>query len=87
MITGFLLTLIYTFVLFLIGFLPAGTELSTAWVDGVATIWGYINAFSFIVPVDMLITCLGIAIAFHLFIFAWKALHWLYSLIRGGRVH
>jgi len=87
MIIGFALSLIYQFVAFLVGLLPTGGVLSSDWVSAVYAIWGYVNVFSFIVPVGMLVTCLGIAMAFHGFIFAWKGVHWLWSLIRGGRVH
>ena len=87
MITGFLLTIIYSFINFLVGLLSSGSTIPDTWVNSVYSIWGYINAFSFIVPVQTLLLVLGIAITFHLFIFGWKALHWIYSLIRGSRVH
>jgi len=87
MITGFFLNLAYAFVVFLIGLLPTGDTLTTEWVSAVYQIWGYINTFSFIVPVDMLVACLAIAMTFHIFVFAWKGVHWIWSLIRGGRVH
>jgi len=86
MIVGFFLNIGYTFANFLIGILPTGATLPDSWVSAVYTIWGYVNAFSFIVPVSMLLYCLGIAMAFHGFIFAWKGLHWVWSLIRGARV-
>lgn len=87
MIIGFFLNIAYGFVSFLIGLLPSGAPFPSDWVSGVYAIWGYVNAFSFIVPVGMLLFCLGIAMGFHLFVFAWKGLHWLWSIIRGGRVH
>jgi len=87
MIIGFLIQLAYSFVAFLVGLLPSGVSLPSDWVAGVYTIWSYINAFSFIVPVNVLVSCLAIAMSFHLFVFAWKGIHWLWSLIRGGRVH
>jgi len=87
MITGFILTIIYYFIAFLVGLLPLGSDFPASWVVAVNQIWGYINAFSFIVPVSTLVYVLGIAISFHLFIFAWKVIHWVLSLIRGSRVH
>lgn len=87
MISGFFLDLIYGFIQFLINLLPAGATFPVAWVSGVNTIWNAVNSFSFIVPVATLTTALSIAISFHLFIFAWKGLHWIYGLIRGSQMH
>jgi len=87
MITGFLLQMIYAFLTFLLGLLPSGGSIASVWVSGVYQIWGYVNSFSFIVPVNMLVFCLGIAMTFHLFVFAWKGLHWISSHIRGARIH
>ena len=83
MIIGFILNLLYFFISILIGFLPVGGDVSVSWVSGIYTVWAYVNMFSFVVPVNMLVTRLGIAMAFHLFVFAWHAIHWIYSLIRG----
>jgi len=87
MIIGFLLNVIYAFIAFLLGLLPSGSSLPSEWVSAVYSIWGYINSFSFIVPVTTLVLALSIAMGFHLFVLGWKALHWLYALIRGSRVH
>jgi len=87
MITGFLLQIIYAFLNFLVGLLPAGATFPPSWLAAVNTIWGYINSFSFIIPVDVMLYCLGVAFTFHLFVFAWKALHWIYGLIRGTKMH
>jgi len=87
MIIGFLLNIAYNFLTFMVGLLPLGGSIPTEWTSALLAVWGYINAFSFIIPVDTLLLCLGIAMTFHLFIFGWKGLHWLLSLIRGSRVH
>lgn len=87
MITSILLNLVFAFISFFINLLPVGVLFPTAWITGVYTIWSDINAFSFIVPVSTLLTCLTIAIAFHLFVFGWNFLHWLYGIIRGSRMH
>jgi len=87
MITTVFLNIIYQIINFFIGLLPTGVTFPADWVAGVYTIWSYINAFSFIVPVDILITCLGIAVTFHLFVFGWNFMHWIYGLIRGIKMH
>jgi len=65
--------------LFLI--LPDGGTIPTEWINAVYTIWSYINAFSFIVPVDTLLWCLGIAMVFHLAILGFKVFHWIITKI------
>jgi len=87
MITTIFLNIIYAFVSFFINLLPLGTGFPASWIAGIYSIWGYINAFSFIVPVDILVFALSIAISFHLFIFGWNILHWVYGLIRGTKMH
>lgn len=87
MITSFFLSLVYGFIGLLLALLPTGGAFPASWTAGVYSIWGDINVFAFIVPVDVLVLCLGIAMAFHLFVFAWKFMHWVYSLIRGSRIH
>jgi uncharacterized membrane protein YdfJ with MMPL/SSD domain len=87
MIVTFFLQIAYSFLNFLVGLLPTGGSFPASWTSGIATVWGAVNVFSFIVPVGVLVTALGIAVTFHLFVFSWKFLHWLWSLIRGGRVH
>lgn len=87
MITGFLLTIIFFFVSFLLGILPTGSAFPIQWTEGIYAIWSYINMFSFFIPVQMIVTCIAIATAFHLFVFAWKTLHWIMSIIRGSKVH
>jgi len=87
MITTFFIQIAYSFLSFLVGLLPVGGSIPTSWVSAVQTLWYGINAFSFIVPVATLVSCLAIAMAFHLFVFAWKFLHWLWALIRGSKIH
>lgn len=83
MIIGFLLNILYGFINLLVGYLPLGGSVPASWTSGIYTIWGYLNSFSFVVPVNTLVICLGIAFIFHTFIFAWHGVHWIISLIRG----
>jgi len=87
MIFTIILNIINAFISYFIQLLPIGATFPTTWTTGIYTIWSYINAFSFIVPVDTLLYALGIALTFHLFIFGWNFLHWIYGLIRGSRMH
>ena len=83
MIIAFFLNLIFWFISFLLQLLPAGGVIPVDWTNGVYTIWNDIQVFSFIVPVNVLLTCLGLAMLFHLFVFAWNVIHWILSIVRG----
>lgn len=65
----------------IIGLLPAGGTMPTEWVQGVYTVWGDMNAFSFIVPVNTLISVLALALTFHIAVFTFKAVHWIITKI------
>jgi len=83
MITTFFLLLGYQFLNFLVGLLPVSAGVPTEWVEGVNTVWGYINSFSFIVPVSTLLSVLTLALIFHGSIFAYHALMWIIRKIPG----
>jgi len=81
MIFTFLLNIPAYLIAVILSVLPAGSPAPAAWVSGVYTIWGDINAFSFIVPVNTLLFCLGIAMIFHLSILGFKVFHWIITKI------
>jgi len=87
MITTLLLNIFFVFIGFFLALLPVGGAIPAAWTSGIQTVWSDVNAFSFIVPVGTLVTCLGIALTFHLFQFGWNFFHWIYGLLRGSRMH
>jgi len=82
MITGALLQFLYTLINFVVGFLPVvafPAGITTAWT----TIWGYINAMSFLFPVATLIQVLSISILFHITVWAWNMGHAVLRILRG----
>lgn len=81
MISTFLLTILYFFINGMLGLLPTAGVFSTEWLQAVYTFWAMVNAFSFIVPVQALLTALSIALAFHLAVFLWKVTHWIITKI------
>jgi len=87
MIVTIFLNVIYGIISFFLSLIPTGGSFPTEWTSGVYTIWSYVNSFSFIVPVQTLVWCLGLAMTFHLFIFGWKFMHWIYSIVRGTKIH
>lgn len=81
MITSFFLSIPAYLLQAIVGVLPIGGTIPTQWTSAVYTIWADINAFSFIVPVNTLVLCLGIAMGFHLAILGFKLFHWIITKI------
>lgn len=81
MITDFVLQIPALLMSVILSLLPSGQMLPTAWVQAVYTIWADINAFSFIVPVQTLLTVLAIAMTFHVAILTFRIFHWLITKI------
>lgn len=77
MILTILFQVVYFLLSGLIGLLPQGGTVPVDWVNGVYTLWAGLNAFSMIVPVQMFVTCLAIALVWDLFLFGWWFLHWI----------
>jgi len=82
MITSFLLSVLYQFLSFFIGLLPS-VDFPTAITTAISTIWYYLNAVSFLLPVSTILTVLGLAITFHLAILGWRLAHLIGGYIRG----
>jgi len=81
MIFQFLFSIPAYLVQALVSLLPDGGTLPTEWTNAVYTMWGYVNAFSFIVPIDTLLWALGVAVAFHVSIFTFKTFNWIINKI------
>lgn len=81
MIWDFILSLPAFLLSALASILPTGGGIPIEYTQGVYTVWSDINAFSFIVPVQTLLTVLGLALAFHLAILTFKIVNWLITKI------
>jgi len=81
MITTFILQILYTFLTFMVGLIPTSFTIPQPWFDGLNLVWGYMNSFSFILPVGTLLTVLGLAIGFHLLIFFIRLVSWVLKKI------
>lgn len=82
MIITFLLTIFYSFILFLIGLLPVGVlpvGISTALIY----IIGVVNSFNWFFPITDLFAVLFIALIFEAAVLLWHFINWVYRLIRG----
>jgi len=83
MITDFIFSVPAYLLVALISVLPDGQSSPPAFVEGVHTIWGYIQAVSFIVPAEAMVFCLAIAIPYHIAIFGFWGVNWLLKKIPG----
>jgi len=81
MIFEFLLKIPALIVQSLISLLPQGGTLPAEWTSAVTTMWGFIEAFEFLIPIDTLLWCLGIALTFHLGVFTFKMFNWIINKI------
>jgi len=77
MITEFFLSIPYFILTALISIVPTGGGIPTEFVSAVHSIWGYVESFSFIVPVQTLLWCLTITLTFEAGVFVFQAFNWL----------
>jgi len=81
MIADFLFSLPAFLLSAIISILPQGAGVPPQFIAAVYQIWNDINAFSFIVPVQTLLTVLGLALALHGGILLFKMIHWIITKI------
>jgi len=82
MITGFFLTIFAVILNFFVNLLPIYAfppQIS----DAIQKIWIYINSFSFLFPVNTLLSVLLIAMIFHGTVIAWHFAHVVMRYLRG----
>jgi len=82
MITGFLLTLVFSLASWVLGLLPLGTALPSQFSDAVTLIAGYLSAYSWLLPVYQLISALIFVVLFDTVILGFKLSVWVLKLIR-----
>lgn len=82
MILSFLLGILNGFLGLILAFLPTGS-LPAAVSSSITSIWGYVNAFSYVIALDTLIQVLVLTIAFDLIVFLWHVLQWIIRKIPG----
>jgi len=82
MITGFLLQIFYSLLYFFAARLPA-IAFPAAITGAIQTIWYYINAVSFLLPVSTILIVLGLAMVFHSVILVWRLGNYIAGYVRG----
>lgn len=85
-ITG-LINLAYYFINFVVGFFPTSEGFPSEVSDAVNGLGGYLNILDPLIPVDTLVTTVGLLFVFELIVFGFKTVKWLISHIPqvGGR--
>jgi len=83
MITAFLLSIPGYILTAIISLLPLGGQVPSEWVSAIQLLWGYMNAFSFIIPVSTFLAVLTLALLYHVGIFGWHAFNWILKKIPG----
>jgi len=82
MISTFILTILHAFLGFIVGLLPTGS-LPSSISSSLTNIWGFVNAFSYVIALDTLIQVVALAIAFDLVVLLWHVVQWIIRKIPG----
>lgn len=82
MISTFFLTIFFGLIGVLVGFLPTGS-LPVLVSSSITSIWGFVNAFSYLIALDTLITVLVLVLAFDLVILLWHVIQWIIRKVPG----
>jgi len=77
MITEFLLSIPYFILTAIVNIIPAGSGVPIEFTESVHTIWSYMQSFAFIVPINTLLFCLFITLAFEAGVFVFQAFNWV----------
>jgi len=82
MITSAFLIILASLLTFLVGFLPVGT-LPASVSASLVSVWGMVNAFSYLIALDTFITILVLVVAFDLIVFLWHLIQWVIRKVPG----
>ena len=83
MIATAILTVFYTFIIFLVGILPSSAGLSTDVTNAISNAFDIAYDFDFIIPMGVVVDVILIALLFHVGILSFKAIVWLMRKIPG----
>jgi len=82
MIVSFFLQVLYALVSTLVNFLPTG-GLPASIETSLISVWGYVNAFSYVIALSTLIQVLLLYIAFDLVVLLWHLIQWIIRKVPG----
>lgn len=83
MILSAIITAVYYIIFGLISLLPTGAPIPVDWINGLNNIFNTVSLFSLITPLATIIQILTFALYWHLFVWIWNTIHWVYGVIRG----
>jgi hypothetical protein len=83
MIATAIISIIYTFILFMVSVLPISTGLSTDVTSAVSNVFDIAYSFDYIIPMDTVLNVLLIAVGFHAGVLAFKGVEWILRKIPG----
>lgn len=70
--------------MFLVGLLPESSGLPIGIENAISDAVGMAYAFDFIVPIDTVLTLLGLVTAFEIGILTYRFIMWIIHLVRGN---
>lgn len=76
MITGFFLSILLTAVSFIVGLLPV-IAFPAQITAGIVWFWSYVNLFSMVIPVQTIVTLIGVMTTYYVVKLLWQAFHWI----------
>jgi len=82
MITGFFLSIFTAIISFFVGFLPT-VPIPAGVLNAFTSVWAFINAYSFLLPVNTMLEVLGIVMTYYVAILVFDIALWIIHLLRG----
>lgn len=83
MIVSALLNIMYTLVNGILNIFPTTPAFPTTFITSVAAVWGFFTFWSYLFPVNTLVTIVGLMFLFQSIFWTWQGLKWLISVVRG----
>jgi len=83
MITSFLLGLLISILSWAVSWLPIW-DLPIEFTNAIATVWGYMNAFSFMWPVGSMVLLFAVVSVYYGAMLAFDITLWIIHLFRGN---
>jgi len=71
----------FTFFIGILNFLPVGSDLPEGLTAGIILVFGYMQLFNFLFPIDQLFFALTAALAFQAAVFIWHIIRWTIALV------
>ena len=77
MIFSVALNIVFFLVNGFLSILPTGGDIPAEFAAGLLQVWNAFRGFSYILPIDAMVTCMAISFSWILFVFFWNLIHWI----------